>query len=45
MKYIFISKTDASVRPNNILVKLCSTSNYGGKSLTAWGPEIWNQLP
>ena len=44
MKYVFTPKTDASVRPNDILVKSHKTANYGDKSLTVLGPKIWNQF-
>ena len=40
MKYDFTPKTDARVRPNDILVKSHKTANYGVKSLTALGPKI-----
>ena len=45
MKYVFTPKTDASVRPNDILVKSHKTANYGDTSLTVLGPKIWNQFP
>ena len=45
MKNIFSPKTDARVRPNNIIVKAHNSATYGDKSLTTLGPKIWNSLP
>ena len=45
MKTIFTSKTNARVRPFNLLFKSRNTEKYGSKSLMALGPKIWNPLP
>ena len=45
MKNIFSPKTNAKVRPNNIIVKAHNSANNGDKSLTTLGPKIWNSLP
>ena len=42
MKNIFSAKTNAKVRPNDILVKAHKAATYGDKSLTTLGPKIWN---
>ena len=44
IKSIFSAKLNARVRPNDILVKTHKSANFGGKSLTSLGPEIWNAL-
>ena len=43
MKNIFPSKTNAKIRPHDIIVRH-NTTTYGDKSLTALGPKIWNKL-
>ena len=45
MKDIFTAKLHPKVRPNDILVKHHNTIRCGTKSLNAWGPKIWDQLP
>ena len=45
MKTIFTSKTNARVRPFDLLFKSRNTEKYGSKSLMALGPKIWNRLP
>ena len=45
MKNIFSPKTNAKIRPHDIIVRHHNTATYGDKSLTALGPKIWNKLP
>ena len=45
MKEIFSLKRDSEIRPSEILVKHHKAAKYGDKSLIAFGPKIWNQLP
>ena len=45
MKNIFTPKTNAKIRPHDIIVRHHNTATYGDKSLTALGPTIWNKLP
>ena len=44
MKNIFSIKTNARVRPNDILVKTHKSATFGDKRLTTLGPETWNAL-
>ena len=44
MKNIFAPKTNAKIRPNDIIVSHHNTATYSDKSLTALGPKIWNKL-
>ena len=45
MNNIFTPKTNAKIRPYDIIVRHHNTETYGDKSLTALRPEIWNKLP
>ena len=45
MKNIFTPKTNAKIRPHDIIVRHHNTATYGDKSLTVLGPTIWNKLP
>ena len=45
MKNIFTSKTNAKIRPHDIIVRHHNTATYGDKSMTALGPKMWNKLP
>ena len=44
MKNIFTPKTNAKIRPHDIIVRHQNTATYGDKSLTALGPKIQNKL-
>ena len=44
MKNIFTPKTNAKIRPHDIIVRHHNTTTYGDKSLTALGPKIRNKL-
>ena len=39
MKNIFTLKTNAKIRPHDIIVRYPNTATYGDKSLTALGPK------
>ena len=45
MKNIFTKKTNAKIRPNDIIVRHHNTASYHDKSLITLGPKIWNKLP
>ena len=45
MKNILTPKTNAKIRPHDIIVRHHNTATYGDKSLTGLGSEIWNKLP
>ena len=45
MKNIFTPKTNAKIRPHDIIVRHYNTATYGVKSLSALGPKIWNKRP
>ena len=45
MENMFISKENAKVRQNNIIVKHINTSRFGTQSLRSLGPKVWNNLP
>ena len=45
MKDFFTSKVNPKVLPNNLIVKRHNTTEYGTKSPTTLGPQIWNTLP
>ena len=45
MKNIFTPKTNAKIRPHDIIVRHHNTATYGDKGLTAVGPKIRNRLP
>ena len=40
MKNIFTPKTNAKIRPHDIIVRHHNTATYGDKTLTAVGPKI-----
>ena len=44
MKNIFTPKTNAKIRPHDIIVRHHNTATYCDKSLTGLGPKIWNKL-
>ena len=44
MKNIFTLKTNAKIRPTDLLVKRHNSATYGDKSLSVLGPKIWNSL-
>ena len=43
MKNIFTPETNPEILPHDIIVKHHNTATYGGKSLSALGPKIWNK--
>ena len=45
MKNIFTPKTNAKIRPHDIIPRHHNTATYGDKKLTALGPKIWSKLP
>ena len=45
MKNIFKSKSNATIRPFDIIVNARKTTKFGNNSLIGHGPKIWNQLP
>ena len=45
MKEIFISKSQARVRPYDIMVNRHYSVKFGDKSMFTKGPKIWNTLP
>ena len=45
MKNISTPKTNAKMRPHDIIVRHHNTATYGDKHLTALGPKIWNKFP
>ena len=45
MKNIFTPKTNAKIRPHDIIVRYHNTAIYVDKRLTALGTKIWNKLP
>ena len=45
MKSLFSAKLNARVRPNDILVKTRKSVTFGNKSLTSFGPKLWDALP
>ena len=45
MKNIISPKTNAKIRPHDIIVRHHNSTTYGDKSLIALGPKIWNKLP
>ena len=40
MKNIFTPKTNAKIRPHDIIVRHHNTATYGNKSLTALGSKV-----
>ena len=44
-KNIFTPKTNAKIRPHDIIVRYHNTAIYVDKRLTALGTKIWNKLP
>ena len=45
MKNISTPKTNAKMRPQDIIVRHHNTATYCDKRLTALGPKIWNKCP
>ena len=45
MKNIFTPKTNAKIRPFDIIVRRRNTAIYRHKILTALGSKNWNKLP
>ena len=45
MKNILTPKTNAKIRPHDIIVRHHNTATYGDKSLTDLRSEIWKKLP
>ena len=45
MKNIFSPKTNAKIRPHDIIIRHHNTATYGDKGLTALRTKIWNKLP
>ena len=45
IKNMFISKQNARVCPNNIVVKIHNPATCRDKNLTTLGSKIWNRLP
>lgn len=42
MKNIFKSKSNATLRPFDIIVNARKTAKFGNNSLIGLGPKIWN---
>ena len=45
LKNIFTPKTNAKIRPHDIIARHHNTATYGDKTLTVLGPKIWNKPP